>query len=80
MTPERGDILECARDFQLFVTLFGFTPAESLVAGTSHGGAMMGRGDPLDDIALLQDRDRINLVMKDGRIYRDELSVPVRSR
>ena len=88
-----------ARDLQLFVTLFGFTPAESLVAATSHGGAMMGRGDelgqlragwladlivvdgdPLDDIALLQDRDRINLVMKDGQIYRDEVSIPGRSR
>jgi imidazolonepropionase-like amidohydrolase len=82
-----------ARDLELFVTLFDFTPAESLVAATNHGGAMMGRGhelgqlragwladlivvdgDPLDDIALLQDRDRINLVMKDGRIYRDDLS------
>lgn len=37
-------------------------------------------GDPLDDIALLQDRDRINLVMKDGQIYRDEVSIPGRSR
>jgi imidazolonepropionase-like amidohydrolase len=27
-------------------------------------------GDPLDDIAVLQDRQRINLVMKDGQIYR----------
>jgi len=81
-----------ARDLELFVTLFGFSPAESLVAATTHGGAMMGRGhelgqlrpgwladlivvdgDPLEDIALLEDRERINLVMKDGRIYRDEL-------
>ncbi len=81
-----------ARDLELFVTLFGFSPAESLVAATSHGGAMMGRGhelgqlragwladlivvdgNPLEDIALLQDRERIDLVMKDGRIYRDEL-------
>jgi imidazolonepropionase-like amidohydrolase len=30
-------------------------------------------GNPLEDIALLQDRERIDLVMKDGRIYRDEL-------
>ena len=30
-------------------------------------------GDPLDDIAVLQDRERINLVMKDGQIYRNEL-------
>ena len=34
-------------------------------------------GDPLDDIAVLQDRDRIHLVMKDGKIFRDELSTGV---
>ncbi|HEX3087393.1 MAG TPA: amidohydrolase family protein [Ilumatobacteraceae bacterium] len=82
-----------ARDLELFVTLFGFSPADSLVAATNHGGAMMGRGDelgqlragwladlivvdgdPLDDIAVLQDRDRINLVMKDGQICRNDLT------
>ena len=66
-----------ARDLELFVTLFGFSPAESLVAATNHGGAMMGLGDelgqlragwladlivvdgdPLDDIAVLQDREQ----------------------
>ena len=81
-----------ARDLELFVTEFGFSPAEALVAATNHGGAMMGRGaelgqlragwladlivvdgDPLDDIAVLQDRERINLVMKDGQIYRNDL-------
>jgi len=30
-------------------------------------------GDPLEDIAVLQDRERINLVMKDGQIFRNEL-------
>ena len=30
-------------------------------------------GDPLDDIAVLQDRERIDLVVKDGQIYRNEL-------
>jgi imidazolonepropionase-like amidohydrolase len=87
-----------ARDLELFVSLFGFTPAEALVAATNHGGAMMGRGDelgqlrtgwladlivvdgdPLDDIAVLQDRDRINLVMKDGQIHRNEISTPGRA-
>ncbi len=82
-----------ARDLELFVTLFGFSPAAALVAATSHGGAMMGRGhelgqlrpgwladlivvdgDPLTDIAVLQDRQRIDLVMKDGVIMRDDLS------
>ena len=37
-------------------------------------------GNRIDDIAVLQDRDRINLVMKDGQIYRDEISIPGRSR
>jgi imidazolonepropionase-like amidohydrolase len=88
-----------ARDLELFVTLFGFSPAAALVAATSHGGAMMGRGhelgqlcpgwladvivvdgDPLTDIAVLQDRQRIDLVMKDGVIVRDDLSSAVRDR
>jgi imidazolonepropionase-like amidohydrolase len=84
-----------ARDLELFVNLFGFSPAESLVAATSQGGEMMGRGgelgqlragwladlivvdgNPLADIAVMQDRDRIDVVMKDGQIIRDEISVP----
>jgi imidazolonepropionase-like amidohydrolase len=88
-----------ARDLELFVSLFGFSPTAALVAATNHGGAMMGRGhelgqlrsgwladlivvdgDPVDDIAVLQDRQRIELVMKDGTIYRDDVSVPARSR
>jgi imidazolonepropionase-like amidohydrolase len=32
-------------------------------------------GDPLEDIAVLQDRERINLVMKDGQIFRNELLI-----
>ncbi|HEY0519946.1 MAG TPA: amidohydrolase family protein, partial [Ilumatobacteraceae bacterium] len=31
-----------ARDLELFVTLFGFSPTESLIAATNHGGEMMG--------------------------------------
>ena len=31
-----------ARDLELFVTLFGFTPSEALVAATRHGGELMG--------------------------------------
>ena len=88
-----------ARDLELFVNLFGFSPAEALVAATSHGGAMMGRGhelgqlrpgwladlivvdgDPLTNIAVLQDRQRIDLVMKDGVIVRDDLSAAGRAR
>ena len=30
-----------ARDLELFVTLFGFTPVEALVAATRHGGELM---------------------------------------
>jgi imidazolonepropionase-like amidohydrolase len=81
-----------ARDLELFVTLFGFSPTESLIAATNHGGEMMGLagelgqlrpgwladlivvdGDPVDDIAMLQDRQRIHLVMKDGNIHRNDL-------
>ncbi len=88
-----------ARDLELFVTLFGFSPTAALVAATSHGGAMMGRGhelgelrpgwladvivvdgDPLTDIAVLQDRERIDLVMKDGVIVRDDISAGGRAR
>ena len=88
-----------ARDLELFVTLFGFSPTAALVAATNHGGAMMGRGhelgqlrpgwladvivvdgDPLTDIAVLQDRKRIDLVMKDGLIVRDDLSAAERTR
>ena len=39
-----------ARDLELFVTVFGFSPAEALVAATNHGGAMMGRGDELGQL------------------------------
>ena len=31
-------------------------------------------GDPLTDISVLQDKNRIGLVMKDGQVYLDRLS------
>ena len=31
-------------------------------------------GDPLTDITILQNKELISIVMKDGRIYRDQLS------
>ena len=31
-------------------------------------------GDPLADITVLQDKDRIKLVMKEGKVYRDQLA------
>ena len=36
-----------ARDLQLFVDLFGYTPAEALVAATQYGGQVMGMGEEL---------------------------------
>jgi imidazolonepropionase-like amidohydrolase len=78
-----------ARDLQLFVEWFGFTPAETLRAATQYGGQLMGMGselglvrpgyladlllvdgDPLEDIAILQDRDRLAMTMKDGALYK----------
>jgi len=74
-----------ARDFELFETLFGYTPQEILTAATKHGGALMMRegelgqvrdgfladlilidGDPLSDVKLFQNHDRILMIMKDG--------------
>ena len=81
-----------ARDLELFVTMFGYTPTEALLAATRDGAAMMGLGDqlgqlqpgrladlivvdgnPVADISILQDADRIQLVVKDGRIARNDL-------
>jgi len=78
-----------AKDIELFVTEFGFTPAEALTAATKLGGEIMGMadelgriapgyradlllidGDPLRDVALLQDADRLLMIMKDGRYHR----------
>lgn len=78
-----------ARDLELFVKLFGFTPAETLRAATKEGGELMGMsselglikggyladlllvdGDPLADITLLQNRDKLLMIMKDGRLHK----------
>jgi imidazolonepropionase-like amidohydrolase len=78
-----------ARDLELFVDWFGFTPAEALRAATQYGGQVMDMGDelgqvregyladlvlvdgdPLDDIRILQDRDRLAAIMKDGRLHK----------
>jgi imidazolonepropionase-like amidohydrolase len=89
-----------ARDFEHFVNLFGYTPAETLMAATRYGGEIMGMddelglvkegyladlimvdGDPLKDIRLLQDRDNILMVMKDGAYHKRPLprrSAPAR--
>jgi imidazolonepropionase-like amidohydrolase len=78
-----------ARDLELFVDWFGFTPAEALRAATRYGGQIMGMGDelglirsgcladlvlidgdPLADIRILQDCDRLSAIMKDGTLYK----------
>ena len=78
-----------ARDLELFVKVFGYSPMETLVAATKHGGELMGHpgelgvikagaladllvvdGDPLADIAILQDSGAIRLIMKDGVRYK----------
>jgi imidazolonepropionase-like amidohydrolase len=77
-----------ARDLQLFVDVLGFSPMETLIAATKHGGEIMGKpgelgivqagaladlllvdGDPLADIAILQDRARLRMIMKDGVVH-----------
>lgn len=90
-----------ARDLEHFVDFVGFSPMETLVAATKHGGALMQRGgelgqiregyladllivdgDPLADIRVLQDFDRIEAVMIGGRWVRDRLgdAVPAERR
>jgi imidazolonepropionase-like amidohydrolase len=78
-----------ARDLQLFVDILGFSPMETLVAATKHGGEIMGMpgelgivkagaladlllvdGDPLADIAILQHRDKLRMIMKDGVLHK----------
>lgn len=78
-----------AHDLELFVKLFGFTPAETLSAATKLGGEIMGMGDelglirpgyladlllidgdPLHDVALLQNAERYLMIMKDGKYHK----------
>lgn len=78
-----------ARDLELFVDWFGYTPAQALHAATGLGGEVMdapdlGRiepgfladlllvdGDPTADLAVLRDKTRLRLIMKDGRLHKD---------
>jgi imidazolonepropionase-like amidohydrolase len=39
-----------ARDLELFVQHFGYTPAEALSAATLQGGELMGMGDELGQV------------------------------
>ncbi len=78
-----------ARDLQHFVDLFGYSPAEALVAATKLGGELMGMGDelgqirpgcladlllvagdPSRDVSILQDRSKLLMIMKGGRMHK----------
>jgi len=78
-----------ARDLELFVRHFEFTPADALVSATQLGGQIMGmgdelglirkgyladllliNGDPTRDVSLLQRKDHLLAIMKDGRFHK----------
>jgi len=76
-----------ARDLDLFVRLFGYSPAEALRATTMYGGQLMDlpaglltpgyladvlvvRGEPAQDVTVLQDRDNLLAIMRDGAFYK----------
>lgn len=76
-----------ARDLEHFITHYGYTPVEALVAATKLGGELMDidvgqvregwladllliDGDPVRDVAILQDKDRIRMIMKGGDLYK----------
>lgn len=76
-----------ARDLEIFVDHFGYTPAEALTAATKLGGELMDLpvgqvkegyladlllvdGDPTSDVSILQDKDRLAMIMKDGALYK----------
>jgi imidazolonepropionase-like amidohydrolase len=78
-----------ARDLENFVKLLGFTPMETILAATKHGGEIMNRphelgqirdgyladillvkGDPIQDITILQDRNNLVAIMKDGEFFK----------
>ena len=76
-----------ARDLEHFVNLFGYSPAEAMIAATKWGGELMGMnlgqikegyladlllvdGDPTHDVSILQDRDNLLAIMKDGSFHK----------
>jgi imidazolonepropionase-like amidohydrolase len=52
-----------ARDFEHFVNLFGYTPAETLMAATKYGGEIMGMGE---ELGLVKEGYLADLIMVDG--------------
>ena len=76
-----------ARDLEHFVNLFGYSPAEAMIAATKWGGELMEmnlgqikegyladlllvNGDPTQDVSILQDRDNLIAIMKDGSFHK----------
>jgi imidazolonepropionase-like amidohydrolase len=76
-----------ARDLEIFVTLFGYSPTDALVAATRLGGQLMDmpvgeikegyladlllvKGNPLDDVRLLQNKDNLLYIMKGGQFHK----------
>jgi len=76
-----------ARDLEIFVEHFGYTPAEALTAATMLGGELMGLevgqvkegwladlllvdGDPTADVAIMQDKARLAMIMQGGRLHK----------
>ena len=79
-----------ARDLELWVRHFDYTPSAALHAATALGGQLMGQpaelglirpgyladlllvdGDPTIDIAVLQNRHALKVIMKDGLFHKD---------
>jgi imidazolonepropionase-like amidohydrolase len=79
-----------ARDLELWVRHFDYSPTEALHAATSLGGELMGHpkelgeirpgyladlllvdGDPTMDIAVLQKKHALKVIMQDGRLHKD---------
>ena len=57
-----------ARDFEHFVNLFGYTPAEVLMAATRYGGEIMGMGN---ELGLVKEGYLADLIMVDGDPVKD---------
>jgi imidazolonepropionase-like amidohydrolase len=75
------------RDLELFVRLFGYSPAEALRATTQYGGQVMDlpvgllepgyyadvlvvRGDPTQDVSVLQDTGNLLAIMQNGAFHK----------
>ena len=76
-----------ARDLELFVRLFGYSPSEALRATTHDGGQVMDlpvglltpgyladvlvvRGEPTEDVSVLQNADNLLAIMQNGAFYK----------